>query len=199
MDKITSDEKINTSRLKSLTLNLTQIEDEDKNSKEIHIPRIEDLFKNQSKEILIHENTSLRERLGKMINKIDQGINHFKALPIVGLKEEEQQRTHTPRTNPNNNEEDYEIDQIIEKKLKKSSDLRDRLYKQKREMAGRPPGESSSTSDANNMSYFLREIEKPKRKEELKGVKVYPYKDGERNLRLTSASILLFEMNKLSN
>jgi hypothetical protein len=199
LDKITSDEKINTSRLKSLTLNLTQIEDEDKNSKEIHIPRIEDLFKNQSKEILIHENTSLRERLGKMINKIDQGINHFKALPIVGLKEEEQQRTHTPRTNPNNNEEDYEIDQIIEKKLKKSSDLRDRLYKQKREMAGRPPGESSSTSDANNMSYFLREIEKPKRKEELKGVKVYPYKDGERNLRLTSASILLFEMNKLSN
>jgi hypothetical protein len=199
LDKITSDEKINTSRLKSLTLNLTQIEDEDKNSKEIHIPRIEDLFKNQSKEILIHENTSLRERLGKMINKIDQGINHFKALPIVGLKEEEQQRTHTPRTNPNNNEEDYEIDQIIERKLKKSSDLRDRLYKQKREMAGRPPGESSSTSDANNMSYFLREIEKPKRKEELKGVKVYPYKDGERNLRLTSASILLFEMNKLSN
>lgn len=199
MDKITSDEKINTSRLKSLTLNLTQIEDEDKNSKEIHIPRIEDLFKNQSKEILIHENTSLRERLGKMITKIDQGISHFKALPIVGLKEEEHQRTHTPRTNPNNNEEDYEIDQIIEKKLKKSSDLRDRLYKQKREMAGRPPGESSSTSDANNMSYFLREIEKPKRKEELKGVKVYPYKDGERNLRLTSASILLFEMNKLSN
>ena len=43
-----------TSRLKSLTLNVNQIEDEDKSGKEIHIPRIEDLFKNQSKEILVY-------------------------------------------------------------------------------------------------------------------------------------------------
>jgi hypothetical protein len=31
-------------------------------------------------------------------------------------------------------------------------------------MAGKAPGESSKSPAANNMSYFLREIEKPKRK-----------------------------------
>ena len=65
-------------------------------------------------------------------------------------------------------------------------------------MAGRAPGEGAKSSNTSNMAYFLREIEKPKRKEELKGVKTYSYKDGARKLRLTSASILLFEMNKLN-
>jgi hypothetical protein len=88
---------------------------------------------------------------------------------------------------------------MFEKKLIKSKDLRERLYKEKREMAGRAPGESSKSTTANNMSYFLREIEKPKRKEGLKGVRTYSYQDGARQLKLTSASILLFEMNKLSN
>jgi hypothetical protein len=66
-------------------------------------------------------------------------------------------------------------------------------------MAGKSPGETKKANSANNMSYFLREVEKPKRREELKGVRVYSYKDGNRNLKLTAASILLFEMNKLSN
>lgn len=65
-------------------------------------------------------------------------------------------------------------------------------------MAGRSPGEAKS-SNSNNMSYFLREIEKPKRREDLKGVRTYSYKDGKRNLKLTPASILLFELNKLTN
>lgn len=47
---------------------------------------------------------------------------------------------------------------MFEKKLIKSKDLRERLYKEKREMAGRAPGESSKSTTANNMSYFLREI-----------------------------------------
>ena len=54
------------------------------------------------------------------------------------------------------------------------------------------PGEGRSASKANNMSYFLREVEKPKRKEQLKGVRTYSYKDGGRELKLTNASILLF-------
>lgn len=64
---------------------------------------------------------------------------------------------------------------------------------------GRAPGENSKNTTANNMSFFLREVERPKRKEELKGVRTYSYKDGPRKLRLTSASILLFEMNKMNN
>jgi hypothetical protein len=48
------------------------------------------------------------------------------------------------------------------------------------------------------VGFFLREISKPKRKEELKGVRTYSYNDGAKQLRLTSASILLFEMNKLN-
>ena len=60
MDRISFDEKVSNSRMKGLALNVSQIEDGDKNGKEIQIPRIEELFKNQSKEILIHENTTLR-------------------------------------------------------------------------------------------------------------------------------------------
>jgi hypothetical protein len=41
-------------------------------------------------------------------------------------------------------------------------------------------------------------VERPRRKEGLRGVRTYSYQDGNRQLRLTSASILLFEMNKLS-
>ena len=37
-----------------MTLNMNQIREDEKNSKEINIPKIEDLFKNQSKEILIY-------------------------------------------------------------------------------------------------------------------------------------------------
>jgi hypothetical protein len=59
-------------------------------------------------------------------------------------------------------------------------------------MSGLAPGEGRSASKANNMSYFLREVEKPKRKEQLKGVRTYSYKDGGRELKLTNASILLF-------
>jgi hypothetical protein len=51
LEKIVLDESpLEKSRLNNLSLNMShQIEDEDKNSKEIHIPRVEDLFKNQQK------------------------------------------------------------------------------------------------------------------------------------------------------
>ena len=63
---------------------------------------------------------------------------------------------------------------------------------------GRAPGETKGQNTANNMSYFLREVEKPRRKQKLEGVRTYSYQHGDRKLRLTSASILLFELNKLS-
>jgi len=108
LDKITFDEKINTSRLKSLTLNMTQIEDEDRNGKEIHIPRIEDLFKNQSKEILIHENTTLRDRLGKMITNLDHGINKFKSLSFAYARQEDQiPNQHSYKMNNSTSDEDF--------------------------------------------------------------------------------------------
>ena len=59
-------------------------------------------------------------------------------------------------------------------------------------MGGSAPGESSKPSKANNMSYFLREVEKPKKRYEMKGVRALSYQDGDRNLKLTPASILLF-------
>ena len=66
--------------------------------------------------------------------------------------------------NNSNSQQDFEIDNVIEKKLVKSKDLQQRLYKEKREMAGKGLGETAKSPAANNMSYFLREIEKPKRK-----------------------------------
>ena len=88
LDRIAFDDATSTSRLKSLTLNMTQIEEEDKGGREIHIPRVEDLFKNQSKEIHIYENTTLRDRLGKMIHNLDQGIAKFKSLTFAHARAE---------------------------------------------------------------------------------------------------------------
>ena len=46
--------------------------------------------------------------------------------------------------------------------------LQDKLYKEKREMGGRAPGESKDISASkgvnNNMSYFLRDFSRPKKK-----------------------------------
>ena len=99
-------------------------------------------------------------------------------------------------------EEDFEIDNLIEKRLEMSRKLQDKLYREKRDMGGRAPGESNgknaSKGIANNMSYFLRDLTKPKRKERLEGVRTHSYSDGDRKLKLTNASILLFEMNKLN-
>lgn len=50
----------------------------------------------------------------------------------------------------------------------------------------------------NNMSFFLRDYKKPKKQQKLNGVKTFSYSDGNKKLRLTNASILLFEMNKLN-
>ena len=93
MDRISFDEKVSNSRLKSLGLNVSQVEDGDKNGKEIQIPRIEDLFKNQSKEILIHENTTLRDKLGKMMQDLDKGMAKFKNLTYSHGQPEEQPKT----------------------------------------------------------------------------------------------------------
>lgn len=130
-----------------------------------------------------------------MITTLDQGINKFKSLSFAYAKLEES--APPPAKHHGQPEDEYETEEAIEKRLMKSKDLREKLYKEKREMAGKAPGEGKANA-ANNMSYFLREVEKPKRKEGLRGVRTYSYQDGARKLRLTSASILLFEMNKLS-
>lgn len=51
-------------------------------------------------------------------------------------------------------EDDYE--KSTDNKLAKSKDLRERLYREKREMVGRAPGQNSKSSPGNNMSFFLR-------------------------------------------
>jgi hypothetical protein len=131
-----------------------------------------------------------------MMLSLDQGINRFKTVAQVYSKEVPS-ANNPSRVNNSFSEEDYEMDSIFEKKLLKSKDLVQKLYNERKEM--KAPGESKSKSKANNMSYFLREVEKPKRKVELKGVRTCSYYDGERSLKLTPASILLFEMNRLSN
>lgn len=65
---------------------MEQIEEEDKNSKEIHIPRVEDLFKNQAKEILTYENQTLRNRLGEMMGTLERGIGKFKSMSFAYTK-----------------------------------------------------------------------------------------------------------------
>lgn len=189
---------LKSSRLKSISLNMSQIEESSTSEKEINIPRIEDLFKDQSKEIHIHESSTLREQLGKMIHRLEMPL--FKNMSYKFARTDEFDKIRKEgNCSIANSEEDFEIDKIIEKKLKKSSELREKLYQQKREMTSQQLGEKKNERNSNDMNYFLKPIEKAKKKQLLKGVKHYSYKDGLRKLELTSASGLLFEMHKLSD
>ena len=86
----------------------------------------------------MYENSTLRDRLGKMIHVLDQGISKFKSLHFSHTRPEDPPSQLRPGYLTS--EEDYEIDKIIEKKLMRSRDLQDKLYKEKKELAGKPPG-----------------------------------------------------------
>ncbi len=51
---------------------------------------------------------------------------------------------------------------------------------------------------SNDMSYFLRPVEKPKKKVPLQGVKSYVFKSGDRKLSITAATGLLFELHNMT-
>lgn len=98
-----------------------------------------------------------------MIHKLDQGINKFKNLSF-SYSRPDQELSMASRTFHYNGD-----DQIYQKNtdtlLSKSKDLRELLYKEKREMVGRAPGEGTKSNTTSNMSYFLREIQKPKHRQ----------------------------------
>jgi len=89
--------------------------------------------------------------------------------------------------------------------MKKSKKLQDIIYKEKREAhnaaAGGGNGDSArgSKSNSSDMSYFLRPIEKPKKKVHLQGVKSYTFKNGPKRLSVTAATGLLFELHNMSD
>ena len=90
----------------------------------------------------MHENTTIRDQLGRMITNLDGSINRFRNLSF----------SHTAPTDPSSltataakhffspatTEETY--DKSTENRLARSKDLRDRLYREKRETVGRAPG-----------------------------------------------------------
>jgi hypothetical protein len=67
------------------------------------------MFKNQSKEILIYENTTLRDRIGKMITTLDGQIGKFKSLSYAYAKPDESvvNSLQTTKLNIQNSEDDY--------------------------------------------------------------------------------------------
>ena len=58
--------------------------DEEKQNKEINIPKIEDLFKNQEKEIVLYHNSVLKGKLTKAIESIDVSVDKIKSYSFAG-------------------------------------------------------------------------------------------------------------------
>ena len=54
--------------------------DDEKAMKNINIPKIEDLFKNQEREYILYENKVLENRLSKAISSIETNMTKIKAL-----------------------------------------------------------------------------------------------------------------------
>ena len=79
----------------------------------------------------------------------------------------------------------------------KSKQLQERIYKEKKEKLA-AQGENNVEKKSNDMSYFLRPIEKPKKKVPLQGVKSYVFKNGDRKLSITAATGLLFELHNMT-
>ena len=72
----------------------------------------------------------------------------------------------------------------------RSKQLQERIYKEKKEKLAAQSENIEKKS--NDMSYFLRPVEKPKKKVPLQGVKSYVFKNGDRKLSITAATGLLF-------
>ena len=97
-----------------------------------------------------------------MIHKMDEDILSIRNRRFSFTRDIESPNTIAKNRRIYHGEEE---EKTTENRLQKSKDLRERLYREKREMSrGRAPGESSRSTPHNNMSFFLREIEKPKEK-----------------------------------
>jgi len=86
---------------------------------------------------------------------MDEGINKFKNMSFSYTKNDDEMG-RASKAYQYGLEEDY--DKKTDNLLNKSKYLREMIYKEKREMNGRAPGEGNSSKNANNMSFFLREI-----------------------------------------
>lgn len=123
----------------------------------------------------------MRTQLTKAINSIDVTMNKFKSYSTSNSSTTsvlEIKKTTTDRfpginnqnaaSHPNLNQEDLEIDKVIQKKMAMSKKLRDKLYREKKEMMTHQAKESS---DSQNLGFFLNLPKKPKKKVMLEGVK----------------------------
>ena len=81
--------------------------------------------------------------------------------------------------------------------MARSKKLQDKIYKEKKEKLNSQHAESGEKK-SNDMSYFLRPIEKPKKKVPLQGVRSYTFNNGDRKLSITAATGLLFELHNMS-
>lgn len=75
-----------------------------------------------------------------MIHNLDQGIAKFKALTFAHARPEDTTPHPHQRHGSFAPEEDFEAEGAIERRLLKSKDLREKLYREKREMGGKAPG-----------------------------------------------------------
>lgn len=112
-------------------------------SKEISIPEIEEVFKDQQRDYMLYESREMKNKLARAIQSIDFRVNnlHSSSMPSKTMPVTDSRRTQHDRfpviTHPAHkvsesavfNEEDVEIDKLIEKKLKQSLRLREKLYK----------------------------------------------------------------------
>lgn len=109
--------------------------DEDKQLKEINIPKVEDLFRYQTRDKLIHENRKLFKMLGTRHNEIGEKV-------IKKFRAGDQGDSGFDMSSFNSKEKD--LDKIIEEGFERNRQLFDRLENQKKLISKFESGNHSS-------------------------------------------------------
>lgn len=188
LDKIVLDEDPRSSSVsapnRDIKLSFVPSRDEDRQLKEIHIPRIEEYFRYQARDKLIHESRKLARVLGVRHSEIDSAIKK--------LREYAPDR---PEEAPGELARDTDPELAIEENSKRQRTLIARLEMQKRLFSNFNSGGPSNDELIQAMVQLNGAPQR--RKEVLQGIRTYTVRDGERVLKLSPPTMLLYELHKL--
>lgn len=171
-----------------IKINFIPSRDEDKQLKEINIPKVEDLFRYQTRDKLIHENRKLFKMLGNRHSQIDDAV--VKKLKAIDDRGDAAMYFTTI------NSKEKDLDKIIEEGFERNRVLFDKLENQKKLISKFESGNHSSEELVESLIQ-LNGVRKKKR-ETLKGIKSYSVREGDRELKMTPPTMLLYELHKLS-
>jgi single-stranded DNA-specific DHH superfamily exonuclease len=122
---------------------------------------------------MLHQTRLMKNQVARAINMVDTGLSRIKSFSFAEGSSLTDTRKSTATklpalqsmgrmaANSHLNEEDCEIDKVIERKMVLSQKLREKLYKEKKEMTSSHGKESS---ESKSLNFFLSIPKKTKKK-----------------------------------